>query len=554
MTRILDKNDEANFADLNGDADADDASIDVAVDAAAVDAVVAAIDPEVTGATAPSQEMLSEPIGVPVGDGYIITQWLAKGGMGTVYVAECDRIGTRRIIKILRPELAQNPDLNARFVGEARAAAAIQHPNVVRVDGIDKLPDGRLYIKYEYVEGRTLRKHLADHVAANRTGLEVLTALQILAQICAGIERAHGLGIIHRDLKPENIMLVDQLDGTLLVKILDFGIAKLSDSVLDKRAAHTAVATRMFTKNYCAPEQVIALHLARFQSDIYSIGVIAYELVVGALPQGRPDPRIARPDLPFAWTDQIGKALQLDVHLRPEKVRDFVMPLIDASINGRAAVSQVAATFVSGLSITNNQTVRADVVLGDAPALPLPLPLAAPAKSDPAPGLAEATINAQPSTMPPMPAWPIPTPSMSTSGSFSAEFVKGLPPAPIVRSHAVAWLLVGVLLIAASALGVVYAGRRGPTTSTPVVAAVSSPPIVAPAVPASAVPVPPVPLVVALDPDAGVDAGAGASGADAGVTAGRESAESPSKATRRKRRAKNTDSEARPPSFDVGGL
>src|SRR5215470_17474264 len=145
--------------------------------------------------------------------------------MGAVYLAEHRLLKTKHVVKVLLPQWTQNPTIVTRFVDEARAAAAIRHRNVVRVENCDQLADGQWYIVMEYLEGGTLAGFASSH--GGPLGMHLV--LQIVAQTANGLAAAHARGIVHRDLKPENIFLTRQDGNPHFVKILDFGIAKLGE-------------------------------------------------------------------------------------------------------------------------------------------------------------------------------------------------------------------------------------------------------------------------------------------------------------------------------------
>ncbi len=214
--------------------------------------------------------------GARAGD-YVVERFLGAGAMGDVYAGRHPVIGKRVAIKVLKRELASEAEAAERFIREARAVNQIDHPNVIDVFGFGRLPDGdgRLYLVMDLVDGRSLRKVVQDGP------LEVDAALDVLAQIASALDAAHSRGVIHRDLKPDNVMLTDTTPPKALV--LDFGIAKLFTEGVVGNGTLTGKGTWIGTPGYMAPEQWAA-DGAGPASDRYALGVMAYELLSGALP------------------------------------------------------------------------------------------------------------------------------------------------------------------------------------------------------------------------------------------------------------------------------
>ena len=218
-------------------------------------------------------------IGALIADRYRIDSVLGRGGMGTVYTAVQEPIGRTVAIKVLHPELGKDRTVVGRFETEAKSASALANPNTVTIHDFGQTADGLAFIAMEYLEGLTLADKLAD-------GAMPLThALDIASQGCRALAEAHRKGIVHRDLKPENIMLCTADDGSLLVKVLDFGIAKMLRSF--NGSAQGMPLTReghiIGTPRYMAPEQARGEQLGP-ASDIYSLGVILYEMIGGQPP------------------------------------------------------------------------------------------------------------------------------------------------------------------------------------------------------------------------------------------------------------------------------
>jgi len=216
---------------------------------------------------------------------YEVRNLIGSGGMGEVYMARDIKLGRTVALKILPMEIASEPQRILRFVQEARAASALNHPNILVIYEIEQT-DGAHYIATEFIDGVTLREHMA------RTNLSIPEALDIAAQIASALAAAHEAGIVHRDIKPENIML--RPDG--LVKILDFGIAKLSttesnvdvDADADTLAMmNTQPGLLMGTVRYMSPEQARGTAIDS-RSDIWSLAVVIYEMIAAELPFNGP--------------------------------------------------------------------------------------------------------------------------------------------------------------------------------------------------------------------------------------------------------------------------
>jgi serine/threonine protein kinase len=202
---------------------------------------------------------------------------LGAGGCGTVFLAEQLEIGNRKVaLKVLSRQSLNDSDFLRRFKNEAASAGRIRHTNVVTLYEFNQTNDGTPYIVMEFLEGESLRQALK-----RRTRFTVTEVAEILKQAARGLNAAHEEGIIHRDLKPENVMLTRGDDGGMIVKVVDFGIAKLRESV-----THTLAGTVLGTPAYMSYEQASCMKSDELdaRSDIYSLGVVTYEMLTGRLP------------------------------------------------------------------------------------------------------------------------------------------------------------------------------------------------------------------------------------------------------------------------------
>jgi eukaryotic-like serine/threonine-protein kinase len=282
-------------------------------------------------------------VGQVVGEKYRLVRLLGEGGMGSVYEARHDVIGRRFAVKFLHAELAGHPEILARFRREAQAAGSLENENIAAVTDFGSSPDGAPYIVMEFLEGEDLAKTLARHGP-----MQIPRAAHILIQVCRGLVAAHGRGIVHRDLKPENLLLQKRGDGGDLVKILDFGIAKLKSTEHRPEAA-TRTGITLGTPYYMPPEQARGQKELDERADIYALGVILFELLSGQKPHNGENynailysilmgaaPRIEafRPDLPPELANVVHRAMAGEAKDRYQSVSELAQAL--APFAGRA--------------------------------------------------------------------------------------------------------------------------------------------------------------------------------------------------------------------------
>lgn len=216
-------------------------------------------------------------IGSTVGS-YRVIQRLGSGAMGAVFAAEHEATGLRVALKIIHPELADSEEMVSRFFTEARAATLIGHPNIIDVMDWGQTPDGMNFIAMEYLEGMSLGDRL------KLEGLLTIGSAQHIAlQLAAGLGASHAVGIIHRDLKPDNVYLVDKDGDAEFVKILDFGLAKLTQGGAGALIHKTRSGSVLGTPHYMAPEQCEGKPIDH-RVDIYALGCLLYQMVAGRVP------------------------------------------------------------------------------------------------------------------------------------------------------------------------------------------------------------------------------------------------------------------------------
>ncbi len=280
--------------------------------------------------------------GTVIGGKYRITRLIGDGGMGAVYEARHEVLGTQVALKFLHQELAERQGLVTRFMREARVSASIQSLHVTRVTDVDQI-DGSAFIVMELLEGESLQQLLDRRIKLERD-----LAIDIALQMLMGLEAAHALGVVHRDLKPDNVFITPSPGGPL-VKLLDFGIAKVRDSNEYKKGL-TRPGILMGTPEYMAPEQAFAADQVDYRADIYSLGAILYEMLTGERP--------AYGETAREIVDQVsaGSVRRITEHdgALPEELADVVHRALDPVYNRRyssAGEMRLAlAPFVNELS------------------------------------------------------------------------------------------------------------------------------------------------------------------------------------------------------------
>jgi serine/threonine protein kinase len=218
-------------------------------------------------------------IGHTIGN-YKITAKLGEGGMGVVYLAEHPVIGKKVAMKAIHPELSKNSDVVSRFITEAKAVNQIGHEHIVDIADFGNTPEGEFYFVMEYLQGESL----SDRLKRDKR-IPVHQAMSVGAQIADALNASHQQGIIHRDLKPENIFLCNRGPNRDFVKVLDFGLAKLTQA--EQKVTHkTRTGSVMGTPYYMSPEQCEGKTEIDYRADIYSLGVLIFEMLTGKVPFG----------------------------------------------------------------------------------------------------------------------------------------------------------------------------------------------------------------------------------------------------------------------------
>ncbi|HEX8812465.1 MAG TPA: serine/threonine-protein kinase, partial [Terracidiphilus sp.] len=260
---------------------------------------------------------------------YRIVRKLGQGGMGTVYLAEHQMLGGQVALKFLSSALSRDPQFVKRFRNEARAAYLLRHSNIVEVTDLDQDEDGSLFLAMEYVPGPSLRhamKELKGPIATAR-------AVEIVRGVAAGLAAAHARATVHRDIKPENILLYVGPDGAVQPKVLDFGIAALTENLTGYSQTHGL----LLTPEYAAPEQWRGTAASELdgRTDLYALGGVMYEMLAGHKAfyavnaegwmyqhlQGVPTPLVqCRPEIEREWPGLAGITMRL---LEKERERRF---------------------------------------------------------------------------------------------------------------------------------------------------------------------------------------------------------------------------------------
>jgi serine/threonine-protein kinase len=281
-------------------------------------------------------------LGATVAGRYQVIRKLGEGGMGSVYLAMHTILEKQVALKVLHGEFARKPDLVDRFMQEAKAASRIRHENVIDISDFGVTPEGHVFFAMELLQGHDLH----DSVARAKLSGQLLPwsrTKKIFLQICSALAAAHARGIVHRDLKPENVYLIDFLGDPDFVKLLDFGIAKLTDVSSEEGGRKLTKTGMLFgTPEYMSPEQARGENVDH-RVDIYAMGCILFQLVTNRVPfeadnfMGVLSQHLTEqpPQIPPQVFDQIGapRALAGVIDRALEKDRDQRFQTIDELAN-----------------------------------------------------------------------------------------------------------------------------------------------------------------------------------------------------------------------------
>ncbi len=401
-------------------------------------------------------------------EGYVIDGILGKGGMGIVYSATHKVIGKRAAIKVLRAEVSQNPTTVERFIQEACAVNKIGHPNIIDIFDFGTLADGRAYHLMDLMVGESLRKRL------RRGPLHASEAASVIDEVSSALMAAHDKGFIHRDLKPDNVYLIDQEGTWPLVKLLDFGLAKLMPEVAGPAAFITKTGVMLGTPEYMSPEQARGLGVDH-RTDIYALGIMMFEVLTGARPfpssgdafmtlqyhAEEPPPSLASvlPDLPAEMVQLVDAMLAKEPAARPSlaAVRTVIK---------RLRVNQLPTKSIAGLEMAALSNPELAAQLGYGPPVVGTQPMAE--------DLMATTPRRNTDSMQTRPARPVTQPPAEAPRATVPKFI---PATTQPRTGSVAGVAGSGQNHAATRLGVAPPPRRFPTAHPGPPAAIVSKPV-----------------------------------------------------------------------------
>jgi serine/threonine-protein kinase len=292
-------------------------------------------------------------IGETLAGKYLVEELVKRGGMGAVYRGKHVMMDKRVAIKVLRPSLAVDDDVVARFSREAKAASRISNPHAVSVTDFGEAENGVVFLVMEYLDGQTL-KDIIKHDGA----MTLERTSEIVRQVAGALDAAHEQGVIHRDLKSDNIML-SQTNGGDWAKVLDFGIAKIQQPEGARDVDITAANLVIGTPQYMSPEQCSQSGPIDARSDVYSLGIIVYEMLAGRVPFTGESPTVimmkqvqddppslaeARPDLPAGVAQIVSRTLAKQPDDRFQSAGELSKALLEAAQLDQAALAAAPAT------------------------------------------------------------------------------------------------------------------------------------------------------------------------------------------------------------------
>ena len=304
-------------------------------------------------------------IGATVAGKYRVERIIGMGGMGVVAIATHVQLAQQFALKVMHDALSEDHATVERFIREARASARLKSEHVCRVSDVDQLDTGAPFIVMELLEGLDLQQLLRQAV------LPIATAADYVLQACVAVAEAHNLGIVHRDLKPANLFLTNRMDGSPLIKVLDFGIAK---ATADAELQITQTQAIMGSPGYMSPEQLRSSRDVDARSDVWALGVILYELTTGRLPfvgqtitelavkVAVDAPQPLPPDMDPGFAAIIARCLEKDVERRYPSVAALAMDLAPyAGAAGMHSASLIARLSGSQPQVSGPRSVVAPV-------------------------------------------------------------------------------------------------------------------------------------------------------------------------------------------------
>lgn len=283
---------------------------------------------------------------------FVVERLLGQGGMGIVFAARHSELDELVAVKVMLPEVAANAEAAARFQREARASVRIKSDYIVRVLDVSRLEDGTPYMVMEYLDGENLDEHLSKH-----RPIAIETAARYLIEACDAIAAAHAIGIVHRDLKPQNLFLAKQGDETNRIKVLDFGISKVSEKLSSSEAALTRTSSLMGSPLYMSPEQMQSARTVDHRADIWALGCVLFELLTdtppfngGSIPElcaavltkQPPLASTLRSDLPKAIDAIISRCLEKTPDARYSTVAQLALDLLAFAPDATAIVAGIS--------------------------------------------------------------------------------------------------------------------------------------------------------------------------------------------------------------------
>jgi serine/threonine protein kinase len=442
--------------------------------------------------------------GMVVAEKYVVESVIGEGGMGAVLKAKHLDLDELVAIKCLLPEMMSRPEIVRRFIREAKAAVKLKGEHVARVIDVGRLSNDVPFIVMEFLDGADLNAIVKHHGAQ-----DPLMTVDLMLQACEAIAEAHSIGIIHRDIKASNFFITQPENQAPHLKVLDFGIATSPEGTSDLTSTQSVIGT----PSYMAPEQMRSAQQADARSDIWSMGVVLYELLEGKRPfrsdaysdlclkvgMDPPEPMV-NPDVPDGLRTIVRKCLEKPIELRYQSVAELafdLMPYASDPVAARAAVEQCAR-------LIGRRGSRPWDRVSDPDLLPPRLTPRTQLALDPTPAQTPHSYPRASTPMPTIPWTPSPNPMPKTPTSIDQGIGQVAPTAPPPRRHGLAFGIGAIALIAiGTAGGYVYTqqGDDKPARQPASQPAIAPAPVAAPAPAPAPKPAPP-PEVAKPEPPA----------------------------------------------------